>query len=444
MNEIYISSHGTLTKQQLTEYSSSIAEFLARKNIRTAAILCGKTPLVFAAIAGCLRAGVCYIPTDKALPPERIETILKNADIVLSDENLSEIVKTKAVFEERALSPDLPAYRIYTSGTTGSPKGISVTRGNVSSFLNWLMSIPPIAETKPKSVLNQALFSFDLSVADIYYSLKTGARLTVLEKELSADFPLLFQRMRESNAQLAVFTPTFAEMCLCDNCFNEELMPDLRVIFFCGETLKSTTAQKLFYRFPNVRIINAYGPTETTCAVTAAEITPDMTEIPIGDLSHTAGEVFLSDSGEIVIAGSSVASYCEGKGGFGEYNETPCFYTGDMGHIKDGMLYFDGRRDRQVKIMGCRIELSDVENNLLKIDGIKQAAVTDIKIGGSTALSAYVVAEEGVTPAIVKEAMTKLVPAYMIPRKIKICDKIPVTSNGKTDRSAFNDRSCDN
>lgn len=443
MNEIYISSHDALTKQQLSEYSSSIAEFLTRKNIRTAAVLCGKSSLVFSAIAGCLKAGVCYIPTDKSLPSERMKAILRNADIVLSDENLSEIVKSGMVFSKKELSPDLPAYRIYTSGTTGNPKGITVTRKNVCNFLRWFEKIPAICETKPKSVLNQALFSFDLSVADIYYSLKTGARLTVLEKELISDFPLLFDRMKKSKAELAVFTPTFAEMCLCDKCFNEELMPDLRVIFFCGEALKSTTVQKLFYRFPKVRIINAYGPTETTCAVTAAEITPDMTEIPIGDLSHTAGKVFLSD-GEIVIAGNSVASYCEGKGGFGEYNGIPCFHTGDMGHIKDDMLYFDGRRDRQVKIMGFRTELSDVENNLLKIDGIKQAAVTDIKIGGSTALSAYVVAEEGVTPAIVKKGMTKLVPSYMIPRKIQLCDKIPVTPNGKTDRRAFNDRSSDN
>ena len=205
--------------------------------------------------------------------------------------------------------------------------------------------------------------------------------------------------------------------------------------------LKSITAQKLFSRFPDVRIVNAYGPTETTCAVTAIEITPEMTEnpLPIGDLSHTAGEVFLSESGEIVIAGNSVASYCEEKGGFDEYKGKPCFYTGDLGHIKDNLLYFDGRRDRQVKIMGCRIELSDVENNLMKIEGIRQAAVTDIKIGGSTALSAYITADEGITPAFVKEALSQLIPVYMIPRKIQICNKIPVTPNGKTDRSAFND-----
>lgn len=441
MNEIYLSSSGTLTKEQLSEYSSSIAEFLTRKNIRTAAIFCGKSPLVFSAIAGCLKAGVCYIPVDKNLPPERMGAILKAADFVLSDENLSEIVNTGAAFTETELSPDLPAYRIYTSGTTGNPKGITVTRKNVCNFLSWFEKIPAICETKPKSVLNQALFSFDLSVADIYYSLSARARLTVLEKELVSDFPLLFDRMKKSKAQLAVFTPTFAEMCLCDNCFNEELMPELKVIFFCGEVLKGTTAQKLFDRFHGLRIVNGYGPTETTCAVTAMEITPEMTDkpLPIGDLNHRAGEVFLSESGEIVIAGNSVASYSDGKGDFGEYKGMPCFYTGDMGHIKDNLLYFDGRRDRQVKIMGCRIELSDIENNLLKIEGVKQAAVTDIKIGGSTALSAYIVAEEGMTSALVKKAIAKLVPSYMIPRKIQICDKIPVTPNGKTNRSVFND-----
>ncbi len=444
MNNIYVSSEGTLTKEQLSEYSSAIAHFLNSRNIQTAAVLCGKSPLVFSAIAGCLKGGVCYIPVDKTLPAERMDEMLKAADIVLSEEDLEEIVKTKARYKTKEIVPSEAAYKIYTSGTTGKPKGIIVTRGNVQNFLNWFMSIPAISETKPKSVLNQALFSFDLSVADVYYSLKTGAKLTVLEKELFSDFSLLFARMEESKAEMAVFTPTFAEMCLCDKNFNSHLLPQLQVIFFCGETLKSTVAQKLFSRFPKIRIINAYGPTETTCAVTAAEILPSMEEIPIGDLSHSAGEIFLSEDNEIIITGDSVASYCEGKGGFGEYKGKSCFYTGDSGYIKDGMLYFSGRRDRQVKIMGCRIELSDVENNLLKIKGVKRAVVTDIKVGSSTALCGYVTACEGVTATFIKEQLSKLVPSYMVPRKIQICDKIPVTPNGKTDRSAFNDRNSDN
>lgn len=441
MNTIYVSGEGTLTKEQLSRYSSSVARFLTCKNIHNAAILCGKSPLVISAIAGCLKAGVCYIPVDKTLPAERMEMILKNADIVLSDEMLKDIISTNAEYMAENISCTIPAYTIYTSGTTGKPKGITVTRKNVINFLDWFMKIPAIAQTRPKNVLNQALFSFDLSVADIYYSLKTGARLTVLEKELLSDFPLLFQRMRESDAELAVFTPAFAEMCLCDKSFDNSLLPQLKVIFFCGEVLKGTTAQKLFVRFPNTRIINAYGPTETTCAVTAIEITRDVTEnpLPVGDLGHTAGEICLSEDKEIIITGDSVAAYCEGRGGFGEYMGKPCFYTGDIGHIENNLLYFDGRRDRQVKIMGCRTELSDVENNLLKIEGVKQAAVTDIKIGNNTALLAYVVAENDVSPQFIKAEMARLVPPYMIPRKIQLCDKIPVTSNGKTDRSAIND-----
>ncbi len=285
-------------------------------------------------------------------------------------------------------------------------------------------------------MLNTARFSFDLSVADIYYSLYTGARLTVIERGLMSDFARLFARMRESGAELAVMTPSFAELCLCDRAFSQELMPSLRVVFFCGEVLKPATAEKLFDRFPRLRIVNAYGPSETCCAVTAAEITREMTcgALPIGDMSHTAGRVDISESGEIVISGESVARYIGGSGGFGEYGGRRCFFTGDGGSIRGGMLYFGGRLDRQVKIMGCRVEPEDIENNLLKTGLVRRAAVTAEELHGRTVLCARVTAGEGITPAEIRAALAGLVPEYMIPRRIILAEDIPLNENGKTKR----------
>lgn len=304
MNEIiYLSGAGTLTQPQLELYSCRIAAYLSARGVRIAAVITGRSPLVYAAIRGCIIAGVCYIPADEALPEQRRRMILAEAELVLYDGgelsgetgavDLREIVNQD--LPEQAELPPLcsarPAYRIYTSGTTGAPKGIEVSLGNVGSFLRWFMTIPAIAEIRPRSVMNQAMFSFDLSVADLYYSLFTGARLTVIERGLWQDFGGLFRRIRDSRAELAVFTPAFAELCLCDASFSRELLPELRVIFFCGEVLKPEVAVKLFRRFPGLRIINAYGPTECCCAVTAAEITPDMTDraLPVGEMSHTAG-----------------------------------------------------------------------------------------------------------------------------------------------------------
>lgn len=455
---VYLSGSGSLTAEQLAEYSGSISAYFRRNDIRRAAVICGKSPLVYAAVNACDMARVCFIPVDEALPEKRREMITQDADEVffdsrelpgqpgwtdlcgvISGETPNNAGTVSSGGHAHAADPgEAPAYRIYTSGTTGEPKGIEVTRGNLSSFLGWFGSIPAIAETKPRSVLNQAMFSFDLSVADLWYSLRENIRLTVMERRLFMDLPAMFRRMSESGAELAVLTPAFAELCLCDSGFSRELLPELRVIFFCGETLRPATAAKLFGRFPRVRILNAYGPTECCCAVTAAEITPDMTRgaaLPTGDLSHTAGGIHIKD-GEIVITGASVARYarcakCSGSsaGGFGEYRGERCFFTGDRGSVSGGMLWFGGRLDRQVKLMGYRIEPEDIENNILKIPGVNQAAVS-VRNGRLSALVAAV----GTTPEEIRRRLAELVPAYMLPGRITITDVLPVSGNFKLRR----------
>lgn len=447
---IYTSGSGTLTEAQLKEYSGRTAAFFQRGNIRRAAVITGKSPLVYAALRACLISRTCFIPIDEQLPPRRGNIAAKEADIILYDSaelpgqpgwtDLRDVIQREGRPEILPENKDAAAYRIYTSGTTGMPKGIEVSRGNVGSFLRWFCAIPAIAEIRPESVLNQAAFSFDLSAADLYYSLYAGARLTVIERGLMRDFSGMFRRMGESGAELAVFTPAFAELCLCDKSFSGELMPELRVIFFCGEVLKPATAEKLFRRFPGIRIINAYGPTEACCAVTAAEITAGMTSgaLPIGDMRHTAGGIHISEKGEIIITGGSVARYVgDSRGGFGEYHGERCFYTGDSGYISDGMLYFRHRLDRQVKVMGFRIEPEDIENNLLKIPGVLQAAVYGTVRGGRTALAAAVRAE-GISAGEIRSGLEKLLPVYMIPGRIDIVEELPLTANGKLKRGQFN------
>ena len=447
MNDIYISGSGTLTQPQLEHYSGSVAAYLTARKVRIAAVIAGKSPLVYAAIRGCIMSGVCYIPVDEALPEQRRE-VLSEAEVVLYDSgefhgepwytDLREVVRRESPAEAEMplLCSDRPAYRIYTSGTTGSPKGIEVTLGNVGSFLRWFMTIPAIAEVKPRRVLNQAMFSFDLSVAELYYSLFTGAALTGSERGLWQDFPRLCQRITDSRAELAVFTPAFAELCLCDSSFSRELLPELRVFFFCGEVLKPEVAAKLFRRFPRVRIVNAYGPTECCCAVTAAEITPDMTEqsLPVGDMSHTAGEVRV-ENGEIVIYGGSVARYVGAEqGGFRSVNGVRRFHTGDSGYIEGGRLYFAGRLDRQVKIMGYRIEPEDIENNLLKIPGVLQAAVSVSGRGSRSSLSAEVRTDGSVTPENIRRELPRFLPKHMIPGRITVAEVLPMSASGKLKR----------
>lgn len=441
---IYQSGSGSLTSEQLSDYSGRIAAYFQRRGVRYAAVISGKSPLVYAAVRACDLSHVCFVPVDEELPALRRAQVTADADEIFYDSeelpgesgwtDLRELIAVSGAVQ--ALPEDLaaPAYRIYTSGTTGVPKGIEVSRGNLCSFLEWFVSIPAIADVKPHSVLNQAMFSFDLSVADLWYSLRENAALTVIERELCGDFSGMFRRMGESGAELAVFTPAFAELCMCDSAFRRELMPGLKVMFFCGEVLKPVTAAKLFRRFPGVRILNAYGPTECCCAVTAVEVTPEMAEsdvLPVGDLRHTAGEIHV-DGGEIVITGGSVAGYTGGSsGGFGEFCGERCFRTGDAGEIRDGMLWFGGRLDRQLKIMGYRIEPEDIENNMLKIPGVKQALVSVSPRGGR--ITAQAVAG-GISAGEIRSRLAELVPAYMLPGRITLVESLPVSGSFKLRR----------
>lgn len=441
---IYISSSGTLSAEELERFSRNIAAFLAENGIHLAAVVTGKSPLVCSAVKACCMAHVCCIPVDESLPSARAARIIADAEILLYDgvcpfdfpnkADLSGIAAADRSFTPAEEDNSAPAYRIYTSGTTGAPKGIEVTCGNLNSFMEWFSTIPAIAETAPRSVLNQAQFSFDLSVADLWYSLLNGLKLTVIERSLFSDMSGMFRRMADSAAELAVLTPSFAELCLCDSGFSPEILPELKVMFFCGEVLRPATAAKLFSRFPGVRIVNAYGPAECCCAVTAVEITPEMTSsaLPVGELSHTAGSVFV-EKGEIVITGKSAARYTSDCGGFGEFQGERCFFTGDLGYIRDNKLYFIGRRDRQLKIMGFRIEPEEIENALLKIPGVNQAVVQPMKFGRHTGLAAAVCAD-GIATGEIRAALSEMVPEYMLPRRISIVGELPLNRSGKLDR----------
>lgn len=449
----YKSPSGTLTAEELRSYSESTAAFLAQRGSRTAGIICGCSPLVYAAVRGCLMAQICYIPADGALPQKRREQVLYGVDIVLYDSaefpelcgftDLREIVRQEAEFTPLPENPAEPAYRIFTSGSTGEPKGIEVSRGNIGSFLRWFGGIPAIAEVRPRRVLNQALLSFDLSVAGVYYSLESGAELIQLPRGSFGEMRDIFACMKDSRAELAVLTPGFAEMCLCDKDFSAALLPELKVMFFCGEVLKPVTAARIFSRFPGVRILNAYGPSEACCAVCACEITPEMTaepELPIGGMAQTAGIIRVSCRGEIVISGGSVARYCgAAQGGFRTDDGERRFFTGDGGTVRDGRLYFTGRLDRQAKLMGFRVEPEDIENNLMKLPGVLLAAVLVTSRGSRAGLYAKIVTDGTVTAQGIRRGLAELVPEYMIPGRIEITENLSLSKNGKLERSLPNE-----
>ena len=252
-------------------------------------------------------------------------------------------------------------------------------------------------------------------------------------------------------------------MALLSDTFSEEHLPKLTHFYFDGEELTVKTAKKLRQRFPHARIVNAYGPTEATVALSAVAITDDMLEkykrLPIGYPKPDSPTFIVDDEGEVVANGQQgeiiVTGPAVSKGylnnpektaeAFFTFKGQPAYHTGDLGQMTDeGLLLYGGRKDFQIKFNGYRIELEDVAQNLLKSRYVESAVAVprynkDHKVQN---LLAYIVLKAGVreqferdldvTKAI-KEDLKEIMMDYMMPSKFLYKDELPMTPNGKID-----------
>ena len=314
--------------------------------------------------------------------------------------------------------------------------------------------------------MNQAPFSFDLSVMDLYTCLALGGTLHTLTKKMQEDYNAMFNHFEEANLNVWVSTPSFADMCLADKKFCSTMMPNLKVFLFCGEVLTTSTTKKLQERFPDVKIINTYGPTESTVAVSDVLITPELLEetmakgksLPVGhekkgtwlEIHDEQGNSLPEgEQGEIIIIGDTVSTGYFKRDDLTEKAFFTCeregkmyrgYHTGDAGYKIGGQLYYNGRIDLQVKLNGYRIEVEDIENNMLRLPQISHAVVLpNMKEGKVRSLTAFVTGNlDGKTPSEfgreVKKQLKEILPVYMIPKKVKYVEEIPMNINGKADR----------
>ena len=444
----YIAGEKTITYGELWKKASAAAELLKRQGTEPVILLGRKEPSLVIGMIACLLSGRAYVPVDRFLPDARIRKIVEasGASLLLCEEDANHFgipcCSLGGLAQYSSSEPKKPsgkiAYIIFTSGTTGEPKGVPISTENLLNFTNWLNRLEPLASYKNASVLNQASFSFDLSVADLFYSFTNGHTLTALE---SADLVEIGAVFRKSRIDVCIATPTFIKFCMTDPDFDAVHYPSLRCIYFCGETLDIKTVAKLWNRFPDLEIINAYGPTEATSAVSAVRIRKDMLDqplLPAGETENSAAEIEI-DNNEIILKGKSVFSgYLNGiTGGYFQKNGRNCYRTGDLGYIENGYLYCRGRMDSQIKYKGYRIELSDIEQNIINLNGVEDCVVIAARNPDHTVkyLTAYVT---GKHPDNLRERLKSVLPDYMIPKNIRILDRLPMNANGKIDRKALN------
>ena len=427
------------------------------------------------------KSGHAYIPIDSHSALERVAAIVEVAEpsliIAINDFPLADVTapifsaeQVQTAFREGAsyelshpVQGDDNYYIIFTSGTTGKPKGVQISHNNLLSFTNWMITDKEFATPERPQMLAQPPYSFDLSVMYWAPTLALGGTLFALPSAVTQDFKQLFETILSLPIAIWTSTPSFADMALLSDDFNSQKLPQLTHFYFDGEELTVKTAQKLRDRFPQARIINAYGPTEATVALSAVAVTDEMLQnckrLPIG-YTKADSPTFVIDEegqkvpngqqGEIIVCGPAVSKgYLNNPEktaeAFFEFEGLPAYHTGDIGSMTDeGLLLYGGRMDFQIKFNGFRIELEDVSQNLNKSKYVESAVAVprynkDHKVQN---LLAYVILKDGVAEQFereiditkaIKEDLQDIMMSYMMPSKFLYRETLPLTPNGKID-----------
>ena len=462
----HISDGRTLTYGELRRHSDALACYLTErlgKDGRPIAVLGHREPEMLIAFLGAVKSGRPYVPLDTAFPQQRIDKILETsrAALVLTPKDILQFSALQVRGPARGVQGDEPFYILFTSGSTGEPKGVIITLACLEHFITWMLAEHRFTQLG-EVFLNQAPFSFDLSVMDLYCSLATGGTLFSISRDRIANPKELYRALASSGVTTWVSTPSFAQMCLVEEKFGEAMLPRVRRFLFCGETLPPQTAAQLLKRFPKAEVWNMYGPTEATVATTSMRVDAAILEryspLPVGHampgteilLVNRNREVVPPDErGGIIIAGPNVSPGYLARpdltaDAFFQHRGQRAYRTGDFGRFRNGLLFFEGRMDEQIKLSGYRIELGDVEANLRALATVRDAVVLPvIKDGAAQSLAAFVVlavrddASHFNLSQRLRKQLSERLPAYMLPRKFAFFDTFPMTANGKVDRASL-------
>lgn len=403
------------------------------------------------AMLGCLRLGVPFVPVDVINPEERIRRIteLVHAPMVFDSQSLQFLPTGHA---PQALEQKGLAYIMFTSGSTGDPKGVQIGRESVGLFARWIRDCLQLGAAPV--FMDQMLFSFDFSLFNWVGALACGGAVALCARETIEDRDAFTRYLSEARVSVWASTPSFVRQQLLDASFTAEQLPDLQVFVFGAESLTPTMAEAVWERFPQVRIINSYGPTEATCSTTWVEIDAALRKaaplpFPIGRAKPYA-HVFI-DNGEICMAGDHVM---RGYLNRPDLNETRMFMfngkrgyrSGDLGDMDEcGLVTFRGRRDDQIKMHGYRIELAEVDAALALLPGVRAgAAIALRRPDGVIVRMVGFVDPDRPGPAGLhapdsaladwKAVLARRVPSYMIPSELLVCHGFPTTQTDKVDR----------
>ena len=471
-----------ITYSELNERSNKLANYLLAQGVKKDEIVgvMSKNGIdMITGMMGIMKAGSCYMPIDWSYPKERKQYMIEDSGIKIL--LTSEIENTKEFGEEIKIIdlskeeenitkedgenlkveilPENLAYMIYTSGSTGRPKGVMLAHKGLRNLTN--SQIKDFGVAEESKVLQFASLGFDASVSEIFMSLLSGATLVLIDSEKKQSTERLREVIEKKKITIATIPPSMLSVMRLED------LGDLKTIISAGERLPKEVAKKIINKY---RLLNAYGPTESTIGVTSYEVKEVREEdqnIPIGRAIENV-ELYILDKhqnivpegvvGEICIGGIGLSRGYKGRAEltsekfipnpYSEEEGARLYRTGDLGrYTKGGLIEYIGRIDTQVKVRGYRIELGEIEERLQEMEWIKESAVIVKGEGLSEKkLIAYVVIddkaknEESENDKIkeveerIKLELRKSLPEYMIPGIIQVIEKMPLTKNGKIDR----------
>ena len=481
-----------LTYQQLDALSNRCARLIRNLGVVPGDAVCisgTKRLHTFAFMVGCLKAGAAYCVIDPDSPAERLRKIVdtcrpralvgegaltrKLADVaqalgaalVVSDDDTFER-QLEGLVDGPLAESDIytgahPAYVMFTSGSTGFPKGAVMTHANVLNLIDWARDCYQITPDDVMTNVN-ALY-FDNSVFDFFASLWNGATLVPFTRDEVRDPKALVDKLESMRCTSWFSVPSLLIFLQTMKATDGVRLRSIRRFIFGGEGYPKEKLKRLFDLYADgARFFNVYGPTECTCICSSYEVTADdFTDLtglcPLGDMAPNFDCLILGNDDETVPDGE-VGELCllgpnVGRGYWNDpvrtrerFVQNPrndrfpeiMYRTGDLVRrdSADGKVHIVGRQDNQIKHMGYRIEIEEIEAGINTLSYIDEAVVVYAQVNGAGRIVAYVAAESAPDPARFRQDLRAVLPDYMIPSQVHHRSVLPKNANGKLDRRA--------
>lgn len=474
----------SITFKELDVLSNKAAHFLISMGIKKLDVLAiqnKKSPIGFAVMIACLKLGVIYTNFDYTNPVDRIKKIFDTAapKLIFADEHNAAIANLCADLHIRyfaadanlgfldseeesldqqllnAVSGNTPAYIMFTSGSTGIPKGVLISQKSLLNFIQWGKGTYHL--TQDDIMTNVNPIYFDNSVFDFYCSVFNGITMVAISKSVVEKPKEMLEILIKEKCTLWFSVPSMLIYLMNLKLLSTYILKDIRIFSFGGEGYPKELLRKLYDQYKDTAsFYNVYGPTEGTCICSVYKITEEDMRAdglaPLGMIAPNFGYLILdaagkeSTFGELCLTGEQLAlgyynDLARTDKSFVQCPRLEAYYermykTGDLVELVDGKLFFRGRIDNQIKHMGYRIELEEIENAIIRLPGIKECAVVHtISKNNLSKIIAYLAVENDDPSRDYKVELRHYVPNYMIPNTITILEVLPKNANGKIDRN---------